>query len=115
MIDTYLASEHRDDPATGCVMPTLAADVARHSPEVRATFTQEYQKSLDNMVPLLPENEDQRDEAMVLLAGMVGTMLLARAVDDPDLSERMLRVNREFYKRTFARHQSINDEHRVEG
>jgi hypothetical protein len=29
-------------------------------------------------------------------------MLLARAVDDPALSERMLRVNREYYKRAFA-------------
>jgi hypothetical protein len=29
-------------------------------------------------------------------------MLLARAVDDPALSERMLRVNRDYYKRTFG-------------
>jgi hypothetical protein len=40
---------------------------------------------------------------MALLSGLVGSLLLARAVNDPALSERILRVNRAFYQHAFAR------------
>jgi TetR/AcrR family transcriptional repressor of nem operon len=107
-IDLYLSAEHRDHPEAGCVMPALSGEVARSSSEVRAAFTQAYNDYRDALVSLLQDtggNETQdetSDEAIVLLAGLAGTMLLARAVDDPALSERMLRVNRDYYKRAFA-------------
>ena len=31
----YISSYHRENPALGCVMPTLSADVARSKPEIR--------------------------------------------------------------------------------
>lgn len=110
-IDLYLSAEHRDHPEAGCVMPTLSGEVARSSSEVRAAFTLAYNDYRNALASLLQDtdndgdggSEDEAsDEAMVLLAGLAGTMLLARAVDDPALSERMLRVNREYYKRAFA-------------
>ena len=110
-IDLYLSTEHRDHPEAGCVMPALSGEVARSSQEVRAAFTQAYNDYRDALASLLTDagnagdggSEDEvSDEAMVLLAGLAGTMLLARAVDDPALSERMLRVNRNYYKRAFA-------------
>ena len=112
-IDLYLSAEHRDHPEAGCVMPTLSGEVARSSQEVRAAFTQAYNDYRDALASLLAdadagdggepsEPSEAADEAMVLLAGLAGTMLLARAVDDPALSERMLRVNRDYYKRAFA-------------
>jgi TetR/AcrR family transcriptional repressor of nem operon len=107
-IDIYLSADHRDHPEAGCVMPALSGEVARSSSEVRAAFTQAYNDYRDALVSLLQDtggNETQdetSDEAIVLLAGLAGTMLLARAVDDPALSERMLRVNRDYYKRAFA-------------
>ena len=109
-IDLYLSAEHRDHPEAGCVMPALSGEVARSSSEVRAAFTQAYCDYRDALASLLPDTDNAgdnesrdelSDEAMVLLAGLAGTMLLARAVDDPALSERMLRVNREYYKRAF--------------
>lgn len=105
ILDVYLSADQRDQPASGCIMPTLAAEIARHSAEVRAAFTQVYREFLDYLVPFLPDTGDvqQSDEAMVLLAGMVGTMLLARAIDDAQLSEHLLQVNRDFYKRAFSK------------
>ena len=111
-IDLYLSAEHRDHPETGCVMPTLSGEVARSSQEVRAAFTQAYNDYRDALASLLLEADagdggkasEAPDEAMVLLAGLAGTMLLARAVDDPALSERMLRVNRDYYKEAFSGH-----------
>ncbi len=109
-IDLYLSAEHRDHPEAGCVMPTLSGEVARSSQEVRAAFTQAYSDYRDALASLLlaadagdgDETSEASDEAMVLLAGLAGTMLLARAVDDPALSERMLRINRDYYKGAFA-------------
>ena len=86
-------------------MPTLAADIARRPEEVRTAFTQAYEQFLERILPLLPEDarQNQLDEAIILLAGMVGAVLLARAINDPTLSERILRVNRDFYTQTFSK------------
>src|SRR5262249_11337406 len=104
ILDGYLSTEQRDHPETGCVMPPLAAEIARSSPEVRAAFTQIIQEFLDYLALFLPVTAQTHpaDEALVLLAGMVGTMLLARAIDDAELSERLLRVNRTFYAQAFS-------------
>jgi TetR/AcrR family transcriptional regulator, transcriptional repressor for nem operon len=116
LIALYLSTNHRDHPEAGCMMPTLSGEVARSAPVVRATYTQAYKDYRDELATLLPNTPEmpnrtdahrprdlsQSDAAMVLLAGLAGTMLLARAVDDPELSERMLRVNRDFYQRVFS-------------
>lgn len=104
ILNVYLGADHRDDPGDGCVMPSLGADISRSSPAVRAAFTKVYREFRDYLVPFLPATAkaNSEDEALVLLAGMVGTMLLARAIDDAELSERLLRVNRAFYAQTFS-------------
>ena len=111
LVNMYLSVSHRDDPATGCVMPTLAADIARRPEEVRTAFTKEFEEFLQRIVPLLPEDteENQYDAAMVLLSGMVGALLLARTVNDAALSERILRVNRDFSTQAFSKKSPEND------
>jgi TetR/AcrR family transcriptional regulator, transcriptional repressor for nem operon len=124
LIDLYLSPYHRDHPEAGCMMPTLSGEIARSAPAVRAAFTQAYKNYRDEVMTFLPDTPDtpdtsdgrdarggngdhrsremsQSDKAMVLLAGLVGTMMLARAVDDTELSERMLQVNRDFYQCAF--------------
>jgi TetR/AcrR family transcriptional repressor of nem operon len=111
-IALYLSPEHRDAPEEGCLLPTLSGEVARSAPVVRSSYTQaynEYRAGLaaalhegQGTTPNAEEQQEQDDEAIILLAGLAGTMLLARAVDDPALSERILRVNRDFYTGAFA-------------
>lgn len=119
----YLTAAHRDHPEAGCMMPVLSAEVARSAPAVRAAYTQAIKDYRDELASLLTAadgsgdsggmgdagvSDESSDEALVLLAGLAGTMLLARAVDDPDLSERMLRVNRAFYGRAFSHHSPVD-------
>ena len=119
----YLTIAHRDHPEAGCMMPVLSAEVARSAPAVRAAYTQAIKDYRDELASLLTAADgsdgsaetgdavalvEASDEALVLLAGLAGTMLLARAIDDPDLSERMLRVNREFYGRVFTGHSAAD-------
>jgi TetR/AcrR family transcriptional repressor of nem operon len=104
VIGYYLSAEHRDDPAGGCLLPALAGEVRRESPPVRHAFTNglnDYFERLGQLMPRHDGNADD-DQALVLAAGMAGAVLLARAVDDPELSERILGACREFYTAAFA-------------
>lgn len=94
IIRAYLSRAHRDDPSTGCMLPSLTPEVARGSDEVRAGFTnavKEYARKLAGYLPDDGTPSEQREtEALVVLAGMAGVLQLARAVDDRALSDRIL-------------------------
>jgi TetR/AcrR family transcriptional repressor of nem operon len=114
IIRAYLSRSHRDTPEVGCALPSLAAEIAREPAPVRHAFTQAvsgYLQQLGAYMPTSPADADAPDDAshdaigddaLVLLSGMAGALLLARAVDDPALSDRILRTSRAFYTRTFA-------------
>jgi TetR/AcrR family transcriptional repressor of nem operon len=101
VIRAYLSRAHRDAPATGCTIAALGGEIARRSPETRHAFTQAAQAYVDRLALLLPSGADP-DEAWALLAGMAGTVMLARAVDDPALSDRLLLAGRRLYGRAFG-------------
>ncbi|EFH85809.1 TetR/AcrR family transcriptional regulator [Ktedonobacter racemifer] len=111
LVHRYLSISHRDDPSHGCVMPSLAADLARRPEEVRTAFTEGYEELLQLVASVLPEDSDENryDAAIALFSGMVGTLLLARTVNDPTLSERILRANRDFLIQTFSKTSSENE------
>jgi TetR/AcrR family transcriptional regulator, transcriptional repressor for nem operon len=96
-VDRYLSELHRDHPASGCPLPTLAAEVSRQSRAVRKAFTASLAEYIATLSKLVPAEIDAAriDAAIAMLASMVGGMLLARAVDDKDLSARILRVARD--------------------
>src|SRR6201997_3630958 len=81
--DRYLSRWHRDNPGDGCTMAALAQEVARSTPDLKAAFEQ----GLENM--LSAEGAD-RKEAIFWTAAMMGGVVLARAVQDPRLSDEIL-------------------------
>src|SRR5262245_29269355 len=104
MLDWYLRAEHRDDPESGCVLPTLAGEIARERPEVRHPFTTALVTFVDQFAPFVHDDDSQHREngTLVVLSGMAGAMLLGRAVYYSSLSDRMLRASRDFYARAFS-------------
>lgn len=98
----YVSRTHRDDPGGGCMMPTVGSEMARQEPDVRAAFTAQIRRVLDNIQALMPDTPDREDRALTLLAGMAGAVLLSRAIDDPALSDRILKLNRDFWTQQFA-------------
>jgi TetR/AcrR family transcriptional regulator, transcriptional repressor for nem operon len=95
-VATYLSKSHRDDPAGGCLIAALGGDVARQEPSVRRAFT----SGLRPMIEFFARHATgrssaaKRERALVTLATLVGTVVLARAVDDEDLSEELLQAAR---------------------
>ncbi len=104
IIEAYLSEEHRDNPGQGCIMVALAGELCREPSPVRRTFTQGLRIYIDRLAALFPFHvrRSPEEQAIVLLAGMVGCLLLARVVDNQDESSEILRVGREFYLEAFA-------------
>jgi TetR/AcrR family transcriptional repressor of nem operon len=94
----YLQPAHRDDRAGGCAFTALGADAARAPERFRQAYADELRKSLDAICAGAhdaPAGEARHDDAIALMTLCVGGLTLARAVDDPALSERILRVARQ--------------------
>jgi TetR/AcrR family transcriptional repressor of nem operon len=81
--DLYLSRRHRDNPGDGCTMAALAQEVARSTPELKAAFEQ----GLEN---ILSAKRGDRKEAIFWVAALIGGVVLARAVQDPGLSDEIL-------------------------
>jgi TetR/AcrR family transcriptional regulator, transcriptional repressor for nem operon len=91
-IEKYLSKGHRDNPGDGCYMATLGVDASRQGPVVRAAFTQAVERAIDMLAKAESgtTGEDRRRGAIADYAGMIGAMVLARAVADDALSEEIL-------------------------
>jgi TetR/AcrR family transcriptional repressor of nem operon len=96
-VDSYLSPQHRDNPGHGCAVPALGAEIARESPKTRKVFA----AKLDQMIEMMSEqfhggpSKSARRQAMAALATMMGTIVLARAAGNGELSEELLSAGRE--------------------
>jgi TetR/AcrR family transcriptional repressor of nem operon len=86
--DRYLSPRHRDNPGDGCTMAALAPEVARSTPELKAAFEQ-------GLREILSAKGGDRQEAIFQSAALIGGVVLARAVRDPQLSDEILRSVRQ--------------------
>jgi TetR/AcrR family transcriptional regulator, transcriptional repressor for nem operon len=104
IIRRYVSRYHRDHPAQGCAIPSLASEVAREPDTVRQAFTGGLEDFITRLTEYMPGTTLQvkEDAALVLAAGMAGAIALARAVDDSALSDRILLEARRFYTNVFA-------------
>jgi TetR/AcrR family transcriptional regulator, transcriptional repressor for nem operon len=90
-VDWYLSAEHRDHPAAGCGVVALGGDVVRGDARIRASYTEQVRRYLGHLEAWLDgSDQDRRGRATVMLSTLVGALLVARAVDDPALSDEIL-------------------------
>jgi TetR/AcrR family transcriptional repressor of nem operon len=95
-VSKYLSTEHRENPGSGCTLAAIGSEMPRQSEAVRRAFTDGTKRRMARMAALLPRRRgrEREDDALVMLATMAGAMILARAVDDRELSDRILSVSR---------------------
>lgn len=88
LMQTYLSNEHMANIESGCALAALGSEMPRQAPEVRRASTCRIKEMIALIKSKLSANQPNKDEtALVMLSTMVGTLLLARAVDDPELGE----------------------------
>jgi TetR/AcrR family transcriptional repressor of nem operon len=93
MIKNYLSRQHRDRVADGCPLPALTPDAARGGETSRENYERQLLQYVDRLEALLPEGTvARRDTALALMAQCVGSLMLARAVNDERLSDRILKA-----------------------
>ena len=91
-IRSYLSPQHRDQAADGCPSAALLDEIARRPVATRQVFTDELSAEIDDIASRLdPTDIDAaRADALTVLGLMIGTLQLARALTDRDLSDRLL-------------------------
>ena len=104
MIEAYLSEEHLHRPGSGCPLAALGPEMSRQTLKVRKRLAQTLLAFGDRLFPYLPGRtpDEKRGCFTVLLPGMAGVLLAARAIPDPQLQERMLAAARSFYTKAFA-------------
>ena len=96
-IDRYLSKAHRENPARGCPLPTMSAELGQRG-EPSAITDEGVQRHLARLASAL-DGPDVDEKSVMMLSSMVGALMLSRSVKNPELSDRILDTVRETLKR----------------
>ena|SRR5499433_1618560 len=102
IVNHYLSPQHRDSPE-GCALAGLAGEMGRQPEPVREAYINAMNHRLKRIAALLPGHDEKArfDRARLLMAGMAGTMMIAKAMTDRDVSDHFLAQARAFYAGAF--------------
>lgn len=94
LLHAYLSKEHLKSVETGCPVVALGSEMPRQAPDVRRAATGRIKEMIDVVARQSPDWGQPRahERALATVATMVGALLLARAVDDPRLSDALLKA-----------------------
>ena len=84
----------------GCAVAASGSEISRQPPEVRRAATRRIKDLVALVERQMPDwgKAGNRDKAMAILACLVGTMLLARSVDDAEFSRALRKAARGFLR-----------------
>jgi TetR/AcrR family transcriptional regulator, transcriptional repressor for nem operon len=91
-IRSYLSPQHRDQYADGCPSAALLDEIARRPVATKQVYSDELMGVIDDIASRLnpTDPEAAQTDALTLFGLMLGTLQLARALTDRDLSDQLL-------------------------
>src|SRR3989475_7339344 len=91
IVNHYLSPQHRDSPE-GCALAGLAGEMARQPEPVRNAYISAMNHRLKRIAALLPGDDEKArfDRARLLMAGMAGTMIIAKGLTEPEVRDHFL-------------------------
>jgi TetR/AcrR family transcriptional repressor of nem operon len=91
LLHAYLSNEHLISVEMGCPVAALGSEMPRQAPEVRRAATRRIKEMIDVVARQSPDwgQPGAHEHALVTVATMVGALVLARAVDDPRVSDTL--------------------------
>jgi TetR/AcrR family transcriptional repressor of nem operon len=91
-IDTYLSPLHREHRDKGCPVVALSGDVSRMSATIRKGFDAGVSRMIQEIASVIGKLNAVDPDALAIsmVTEMVGAMVMARAVDDLTLSDKIL-------------------------
>jgi TetR/AcrR family transcriptional repressor of nem operon len=100
LVDAYLSDRHVETPDRGCAIAAAGPEVPRQPAEVRRVSTYRIKELIGLVERQLPGwgKAGTHEKAMAILSGLVGALVLARAVDEPQLSKAIRKAARELIR-----------------
>lgn len=91
MLRSYLSKEHVAQAEQGCPLVALGSETWRQTAEVRRVTTRHVKETVDMLARQSPDwgQPQAHQRALATIATLVGAVLLARAVDEPALSDEL--------------------------
>jgi TetR/AcrR family transcriptional repressor of nem operon len=91
MMQAYLSKAHVEGVELGCAVAALGSEMPRQAPEVRHAATRRIKEMIDLVARQSPDwgQPGAHERALFSVATMVGALVMARAVDDPRLSDAL--------------------------
>ena len=98
IIRAYLSPEHLQNAESGCPLAALGSETSRQAPEVRRATTRHIKEMIDLVARQSPDwgQPAAHERALVTVAAMVGTLMLARAVDEPALASSLCEASAKY-------------------
>jgi TetR/AcrR family transcriptional regulator, transcriptional repressor for nem operon len=94
LVHAYLSKAHVENAEVGCPVAALGSEMPRQAPEVRRAATRRIKEMIDLVSRQSPDwgQPGAHECALATVATMVGALLLARAVDEPALSDAICKA-----------------------
>ena len=94
LVKYYLSSRHLSHAETGCLFAALGSELARQPRSMKEAMREEQLSILGVISRVVPGRTKaaRRKQAMIVLAGLIGAMVLARSLPDSALSEEVLKT-----------------------
>lgn len=91
-VEFYLTDRRSCDLGDSCALQSLTGEVARAEPETRRAYEEELKRSIATLASGLSADDAKAGEAqaIAMLALLSGGISMARAVEDPGLSETII-------------------------
>jgi TetR/AcrR family transcriptional regulator, transcriptional repressor for nem operon len=103
LVDRYLADSKLSKPETACMFAVLAPEAARRGRPVRKVFADGFRALTDIIAKLIPSQSKARARgtSIAIFSELVGALVLARSVDDPQLAREILQLVKSDLKARF--------------
>jgi TetR/AcrR family transcriptional regulator, transcriptional repressor for nem operon len=91
MLRAYLSKEHVEGAETGCAIAALGSEMPRQAPKCGGPPPAGSKEMIDLVARQSPDwgKLGAHERALVTVATALGALVLARAVDDPKLSDAL--------------------------
>ena len=95
-LQSYVTPEYRDDIGGGCPLAACGSEIVRADARSRELATSGFRTLVEKSTPFMHAKDaaGAGDMAISVLTNMIGALTMARMVNDPALSERILEVTR---------------------
>jgi len=88
LVEGYLQLSHSTGDTMRCPLAFMATDVTRREPAVRSVYSDALQSFITRLQDTSPSLEYQKSLQMTV--ALIGGLVLARAVDEPEFTEAIL-------------------------